>query len=68
MPQTFNILMISVCVRVMSSGEYDFCDVTLHECASTPSKLKSLSYYAGNRTRDLWDTSQISHAEIIISS
>jgi hypothetical protein len=29
------------------SGEYDVSDVTLHECASTPGKLKSLLGHGG---------------------
>ena len=30
-----------MCVGAMYLGEYDVCDVTLAECASTPGKLKS---------------------------
>ena len=49
--------MISVCVGVMYSGEYDVCDVTLSVHPRTPGNLKSLPDHGGNRTRDFWDTS-----------
>jgi hypothetical protein len=40
----------------MYFSEYNVCDVTLHECVSTPGRLKRLPDHGGNRTRDLRDT------------
>ena len=47
-----------VCVGVMYSGEYDVCDATLSVYPHWAS-LKNMPDHGGNRTRDLWDTSQM---------
>ena len=47
--------MISMCVGVMYSGEYDVCDVTL--CVHPHRARWPHTDHGGNRNRDLWDTS-----------
>jgi hypothetical protein len=49
------------CVGVMYSGEYDVCDVTLSVYPHRAS-LKNKPGHGGNRTYDLWNTSQLSYA------
>ena len=50
------IIMIFFCVRVMYSGEYDACDVTLSLYPQRAS-LKNMPDHGGNRTYDLCNTS-----------
>ena len=45
----------------MYSGEYDACDVTLSVYPHRAS-LKNIPDHGGNRTYDLWNTSQLSYA------
>jgi hypothetical protein len=45
----------------MYSGEYDACDVTLSVYPHRAS-LKNMPVHGGNRTYDLWNTSQASYS------
>ena len=54
----FQAFLHFFCVSVMYSGEYDACDVTLSVYPHRAS-FKNMPDHGGNRTYDLWNTSQM---------
>ena len=59
--------MIFFCVGVVYSGEYDVCDVTLSVYPHRAS-LKNMPGHGGNRTYDLWNTSQYTSIPKVVGS